>query len=337
MCFIVYSYSAKIADDRFAEEMDFMFLLLVLAVGITCGEKETDKHGAGHKPPSHMHHDHVDKDGEHNSHYDHEAVLGSKKLEEEFDDLSPEESKRRLALLVKKMDVNGDGFVTAEELTQWILTSFQKLDEEDSLEQLKEHDTDKDGKVTWKEYISKQYGYNPEDMEDFKHRDQEDLEDFNKMVEEDHSKFNAADEDKDGALNEKEYVAFEFPYDFKHMHEVEMDRSMKDYDKNADGFISLQEFLGQEGADDPEWEATEKERFTDYDKNNDGKLDREEMKPWILPDNMETATEESDHLIGRADDDKDGKLSEKEIVDHNEDFVGSQATNYGAFLPHEEL
>lgn len=65
------------------------------------------------------------------------------------------------------------------------------------------------------------------------------------MVEEDHSKFNAADEDKDGALNEKEYVAFEFPYDFKHMHEVEMDRSMKDYDKNADGTISLQEFLGQ--------------------------------------------------------------------------------------------
>lgn len=52
-------------------------------------------------------------------------MLGSKKLEEEFDELSPEESKRRLALLVKKMDVNGDGYVTAEELTQWILTSFQ--------------------------------------------------------------------------------------------------------------------------------------------------------------------------------------------------------------------
>lgn len=61
------------------------------------------------------------------------------------------------------------------------LNTFRKLDEEDSLEQLKEHDTDKDGKVTWKEYISKQYGYNPEDMEDFKHRDQEDLEDFNKV------------------------------------------------------------------------------------------------------------------------------------------------------------
>jgi hypothetical protein len=59
--------------------------------------------------------------------------------------------------------------------------TFRRLDEEDSLEQLKEHDGDNDGKVSWKEYISKQYGYNPEDLEDFKNRDEEDLEDFNKV------------------------------------------------------------------------------------------------------------------------------------------------------------
>jgi hypothetical protein len=49
--------------------------------------------------------------------------------------------------------------------------TFRKLDEEDSLEQLKEHDGDSDGKVSWKEYISKQYGYNPEDLDDFKYFD----------------------------------------------------------------------------------------------------------------------------------------------------------------------
>ena len=49
------------------------------------------------------------------------------------------------------------------------------------MEQLKEHDSDGDGKVSWKEYISKQYGYNPEDLEDFKQRDDEDHEDFNKV------------------------------------------------------------------------------------------------------------------------------------------------------------
>ena len=49
------------------------------------------------------------------------------------------------------------------------------------MEQLRDHDSDNDKKVTWKEYISKQYGYNPEDMDDFKQRDGEDLEDFNKV------------------------------------------------------------------------------------------------------------------------------------------------------------
>lgn len=49
------------------------------------------------------------------------------------------------------------------------------------MEQLKDHDTNNDNKVTWQEYISKQYGYNAEDMEDFKQRDGEDLEDFNRV------------------------------------------------------------------------------------------------------------------------------------------------------------
>ena len=65
------------------------------------------------------------------------------------------------------------------------------------------------------------------------------------MVEEDHLKFNAADKNKDGSLDEQEYVAFEFPYDFEHMHDIEMNRAMKDYDKNSDGFVTLEEFLGE--------------------------------------------------------------------------------------------
>lgn len=50
---------------------------------------------------------------------------GSYKLEEEFDDLPPEEAKRRLGLLVKKMDKDQDMYVTKEELTDWILMSFR--------------------------------------------------------------------------------------------------------------------------------------------------------------------------------------------------------------------
>lgn len=64
---------------------------------------------------------------------------------------------------------------------------------------------------------------------------------------------------------------------------------------------------------------------------------KKEIKDWVLPDNNEAAVEEAEHLIERSDSDKDGKLSIEEIVNNHEDFVGSQATNYGEFLPKDEL
>lgn len=42
--------------------------------------------------------------------------LGSRKEAEIFDDLSPDEAKRRLEILARKMDRDNDGYVTHEEL-----------------------------------------------------------------------------------------------------------------------------------------------------------------------------------------------------------------------------
>lgn len=50
---------------------------------------------------------------------------GSVKEAEEFDRLPPEESRRRLALLLPKMDVNGDQHIDRIELKMWILNSFR--------------------------------------------------------------------------------------------------------------------------------------------------------------------------------------------------------------------
>lgn len=68
---------------------------------------------------------HHGDDGEHNADFDHEAILGSVKAAEEFDQLSPEESKRRLRLLVISMDLNKDGFIDRHELKAHILRSFK--------------------------------------------------------------------------------------------------------------------------------------------------------------------------------------------------------------------
>ena len=60
----------------------------------------------------------------------------------------------------------------------------------------------------------------------------------------DMKKFDAADEDKDGKLSTDEAVAFLHPYDFERMSDVETDRVMSEFDKNNDGKIDLDEYIG---------------------------------------------------------------------------------------------
>lgn len=50
---------------------------------------------------------------------------GNTKDAQEFDTLSPEESKRRLAILIEMMDLNSDKFIDRHELKAWILRSFK--------------------------------------------------------------------------------------------------------------------------------------------------------------------------------------------------------------------
>lgn len=50
--------------------------------------------------------------------------VGSVKEAEEYDRLSPEESKKRLEQLLPKMDLDRDKFIDRDELKKWILNSF---------------------------------------------------------------------------------------------------------------------------------------------------------------------------------------------------------------------
>lgn len=113
--------------------VNLLFTALVLAT--FCAEIEsatTHKHGhhqgerledGAYRPRDADHHG---ADGEHLTEFDHEAMLGSVKEAEEFHQLSPEESKRRLKILVTtKIDTNKDGFVDKHELKAHILRSFK--------------------------------------------------------------------------------------------------------------------------------------------------------------------------------------------------------------------
>ena len=57
--------------------------------------------------------------------------------------------------------------------------------------------------------------------------------------------------------------------------------------------------------EEPEWVQTEREHFTKWrDLNKDGKMDKDEVRHWIMPDDYDHAQAESKHLIYEADTDK---------------------------------
>jgi hypothetical protein len=61
---------------------------------------------------------HFDDHGEHNNAFDHEAFLGDQA--EQFRELSPEEARTKLGLIVAKIDQDGSGLISEDELTGWI-------------------------------------------------------------------------------------------------------------------------------------------------------------------------------------------------------------------------
>ncbi|XP_010888758.1 calumenin-B [Esox lucius] len=288
-----------------------------------------------------VHHDdplsNRDHDDAENFDYDHEAFLGQDEAKT-FDQLTPEESKERLGMLVERIDEDSDGYVSVEEMKKWIKHSQKRWIYDDVDRQWKGHDLNGDGLVSWEEYKNATYGYILDDP------DPEDGFSYRQMMSRDERRFKMADQDTDLKANKEEFTAFLHPEEYDHMKDIVVLETMEDIDKNGDGFIDLEEYIGdmynQEGdPSEPEWVKTEREQFTEFrDKNKDGRMDKEETRDWILPSDYDHAEAEAKHLVYESDNDKDGKLTKAEIVEKYDLFVGSQATDFGeALARHDEF
>jgi hypothetical protein len=54
--------------------------------------------------------------------------------------------------------------------------------------------------------------------------------------------------------------------------------------------------------DEPEWVQNERTQFENYrDKNKDGRMDRSEVRDWILPPDYDHAEAEAKHLVFESD------------------------------------
>ncbi|KAK6728220.1 hypothetical protein RB195_005706 [Necator americanus] len=321
---LLFYVESKNDNNNFKVNMRWILFILLPLVA---ADKEREVDGAAARIHKHLGETEDDHEG------DHQAVLGSRKAAEEFDDMPIEESKRRLEILAVRMDTNEDSFIDENELTNWVTRSMVSLDEEEVNERMTEMDTDGDKLVSWDEYVADSF---PE--QDIKKLDPDDK----KLMDEDALYFKAADQNADGKLNKEELSAFLNPENYHHMHATLVEVTMKEKDLNKDGAIDLKEFLGEMAdSSQSEWHKVESDRFMkEYDTDGDGVLRGEEVRRWLIPDVKTVAKQEASHLISGADKDKDGKLTISEILDAHQLFVGSEATGYGENLhkiSHTEL
>lgn len=272
--------------------------------------------------------------------YDHEAFVG--KLEaEDMKELSPEESKKRLGVIFTKIDTDDDDLVSDAELQDWITKTQRRYINDNTKREYTTHDEDQDGKITWDEYYQLNFGF----LQDADWEDESTDYSYKKMLARDKARWKAADEDDDNSLTLEEYTAYLHPEEFDRMKEVVLDETLGDMDKDGDGMLSMDEYMNDiyrpetEGEEEPGWVEVEREQFQKYrDEDKNGKLDREEVKKWILPEDYNHAIAEAQHLISESDDNKDGHISKEEMLEHQSVFVGSQATEWGDMIKkHDEF
>jgi len=321
--------------------MNWLFLLTVFVASSVLGysvDKEHDRMVPG-KPLSQKEH-HTGEDEEDDHEYDHDAFLGDEA--EEFEELDPEEAQRRLGLIADKIDVDGNGAITIAELQEWIKqkqTSYIDQDTEKQWESNKLPDADT---LTWADYRNNVYGFLDE-------RDEEEIEDhgfsYQEMEARDNRRWVMADRDQDGALNKQEFQDFLHPEHAEHMRDIVVTETIEDIDKDKDGKISEDEYIGDmygdgdAGEEEPDWVISEREQFSKFrDSNGDGFMDLEETTAWIIPPDFDHSEAEAKHLIFEADSDQDNELTKEEILDKYDLFVGSQATDFGEALNrHDEF
>lgn len=261
-------------------------------------------------------------------------------------ELTHQEKLNRFTHLAKKMDANRDGFVDKVELITWTLKALQNMDMKEIDDDWDVSDHDEDGYISWEEYVENIYGVEPRDQEDFSVEQLESdaaLQDYNRAYHREFSKFMAADANEDGKLSKEEYATFFNPGKNQEQTDYAIKEALHFVDTNGDKMVSREEYNNDYKNPGYKRHSTyddeaDQDLFKELDLNNNDFLDGDELLLWIQSDNGEIAVDEAAHLLDAADTDHDDKLTMQEVVDAMEEFLESDATEYGEMLRfHDEL
>ncbi|XP_058206218.1 uncharacterized protein LOC131319828 [Rhododendron vialii] len=233
----------------------------------------------------------------------------------------------RLTYLFPSLDKNPeDGFVESRELEAWIMQQANDRLTFRAGKELASRDQDGDGAISFREYLP--------------HFTNEDIE-RNGMEHGEagwwKEQFRNADVDQNGLLNFTEFKDFLYPEDSSNeeIHKWLLREKIKPIDYDHDDKLNLEEF--RNGAYDiyknyVEFESgganvpSPEEMFEALDVKKDKLLGVEELKPifqYLSPGELSYAKYYASYLLHEADDDKDGKLTLHEMINHEYIFYST--------------
>ncbi|KAL0618061.1 Calumenin [Plecturocebus cupreus] len=171
------------------------------------------------------------------------------------------------AKIVSKIDGDKDGFVTVDELKDWIKFAQKRWIYEDVERQWKGHDLNEDGLVSWEEYKNATYGY----------------------------VLDKIDADKDGFVTEGELRSWIKHAQKKYIYD-NVENQWQEFDMNQDGLISWDEYRNVTYGtylDDPDPDdgfnykqmmVRDERRFKMADKDGDLIATKEEFTAFLHPE-----------------------------------------------------
>lgn len=229
------------------------------------------------------------------------------KRQTDIDGIGMENPEKDFKRFIKdEFDSDKDGLLSKEEMVSRIEKSSEQQTKNEIEALMSEHDLNQDNKISWNEFSSSSY---PPSMlsnsEDLKY---------------DKQKFKMADADDNGFLNSKEFASFYFPEaDNENLIEWMMVDWLNKVDLNHDGYVTISEFLASQTEGSPDIRSERKLRkhfYEDYDINKDGRIDKNELREWLLP-HRASAIREAGRILKSADENGDGNLSMNEIENND--------------------
>ncbi|KAL3321147.1 calcineurin inhibitor [Cichlidogyrus casuarinus] len=243
--------------------------------------------------------------------------------------------RRMLSKIVHEMDTDGDGLITLDNIIKHLSSTLKKLEAEsanNAFALLKHNEPDF---ITLEEFLDDTFQMSEANIEKIE-------DDFlKKVIKKEVRRFKMADSDKDGRLSREEYQVFIYPDNYVQMQDLLTQEMFEDLDTNHDHLISEEEFIRSREQSHASNIEYHRDMFRKNDLNHDGFLDKNEANLWLHPSISESVKSQAKHLLEICDANKDGFLSEDEILSHIDSWRNHQATNYGSLLEtppkHDEL